>query len=243
VRVINKIFAAIVMGLVGWFVIGFPIMLMVVPSLSADPHPSVGWTFLGPGIAVVATIAVTVVAPTGRIAWGHLCLLNGLLSLGLLPLAGTVFSVLRASRFAACCVRCRQSGRENRCRARRHDAGVRGFLFGRDFPSARVCHLAERNAPLIANSRGMIVRRRDPARRCRAVPAAEGRKACDQQVEPDAGEMAERCGADMAVPEWPAARLLPVRQPQCRHGGDRDRAALALTAPPIQISQLTALDP
>jgi hypothetical protein len=94
VRVINKIFAAIVMGLVGWFVIGFPIMLMVVPSLSADPHPSVGWTFLGPGIAVVATIAVTVVAPTGRIAWGHLCLLNGLVSLGLLPLAGTVFSVL-----------------------------------------------------------------------------------------------------------------------------------------------------
>jgi hypothetical protein len=47
-------------------------MLMVVPSLRlrADPHPSVGWTFLGPGIAVVATIAVTVIAPTGRICVG-----------------------------------------------------------------------------------------------------------------------------------------------------------------------------
>ena len=66
-RVVNKILAALAMGLVGWFVIGFPIMLMVV-SLLRDP--SVGWTFLGPGVAMVATIAVTVFAPTGRIAWG-----------------------------------------------------------------------------------------------------------------------------------------------------------------------------
>ena len=93
VRIVSKIFAAIVMGLVGWFVIGFPIMLVVLPSLAADPNPSVGWAFLGPGIAVVATIAVTVFAPTGRIAWGRLCLLNGVVSLGL-PLAGIAFSVL-----------------------------------------------------------------------------------------------------------------------------------------------------
>jgi hypothetical protein len=91
VRIVKKIFAAIVMGHVGWFVIGFPIMLMVAP-LIADPNPSVGWALLGPGIAVVATIAVTVVAPTGRIAWGHLCLLNGLVRLGL-PQAGIIFSV------------------------------------------------------------------------------------------------------------------------------------------------------
>jgi hypothetical protein len=92
VRIVNKIFAAIVMGNVGWFVIGVPITLVVVP-LTADPHPSVGWAFLGPGIAVVATIAVTVFAPTGQIAWGRLCLLNGLASLGL-PLAGIAYSVL-----------------------------------------------------------------------------------------------------------------------------------------------------
>jgi hypothetical protein len=102
VRIVNKIFAAIVMGHVGWFVIGFPIMLVVAPSLAADPNPSVGWIFLGPGVAVVVTIAVTVFAPTGRIAWGRLCLLNGLGSLGL-PLAGIVFSVQfghRASQLA-----------------------------------------------------------------------------------------------------------------------------------------------
>jgi hypothetical protein len=74
VRIVNKIFAAIVMGHVGWFVIGFPIMLAVAPSLAADPNPSVGWTFLGPGIAVVTT--------------------NGLVSSLGLPLAGILFSVL-----------------------------------------------------------------------------------------------------------------------------------------------------
>jgi hypothetical protein len=95
VRIVNKIFAAIVMGLVAVFVIGFPVILAVVPSLNGDPNPSVvvGWTFLGPGIAVVATIAVTIFAPTGRIAWGRLCLLNGLVSLGL-PLAAIVVAVL-----------------------------------------------------------------------------------------------------------------------------------------------------
>jgi hypothetical protein len=94
VRIVNKIFAAIVMGHVGWFVIGFPIMLAVAASLAADPNPSLGRTFLGPGIAVVTTVAVTVFAPTGRIAWGRLCLLNGLVSSLGLPLAGILFSVL-----------------------------------------------------------------------------------------------------------------------------------------------------
>ena len=91
-RIVNKIFAAIVMGHVGWFCVGVPITLVVVP-LTADPHPWVGWAFVGPAIAVVATIAVTVFAPTGRIAWGRLCLINGVASLGL-PLAGIVFSML-----------------------------------------------------------------------------------------------------------------------------------------------------
>jgi hypothetical protein len=103
VRIVNKIFAAIVMGHVGWFAIGFPIMLMLAP-LTADPSPSVGWAFLGPGIAVVATIVVTLFAPTGRIAWGRLCLLNGLVSSLGLPLACIVFTVLlghHASRAAA----------------------------------------------------------------------------------------------------------------------------------------------
>ena len=70
VRIVSKIFAAIVMGLVGWFVIGFPIILVVVPSLAADPNPSVGWAFLGPGIAVVATIAVTVLRQPVKLRGG-----------------------------------------------------------------------------------------------------------------------------------------------------------------------------
>jgi hypothetical protein len=69
VRIVNKIFATIVMGHVGWFVIGSPMMLMVAP-LTADPSPSVGWAFLGPGIAVVATIAVTVLRQPVKLRGG-----------------------------------------------------------------------------------------------------------------------------------------------------------------------------
>jgi hypothetical protein len=50
-------------------------------------------------------------------------------------------------------------------------------------------------------------------------------KVCGHQVEPDAPEMAERHGTDTPVPDWQAARLLFLRQPQRRHGVDRDRAA------------------
>jgi hypothetical protein len=99
VRIVNKIFAAIVMGHVSWFVIGFPILLVAAP-LTAGPNPSAGWAFLGPGIAVVATIAVIVFAPTSRIAWGRLCLLNGLVSSLGLPLAGVIFSVLLRQQLA-----------------------------------------------------------------------------------------------------------------------------------------------
>ena len=96
-RIVHKIFAAVVMGLVGWIVIGLPITLVVV-SLTAGPHPSPGWAFVGPAIAVVVTIAMTALAPTARIAWGRLCLLNAMASLGLLPLAGTVFMLLLGHR-------------------------------------------------------------------------------------------------------------------------------------------------
>jgi len=161
VRIVNKIFAAIVMGLVGWFVIGFPIMLVVLPSLAADPNPSVGWAFLGPGIAVVATIAVTVFAPTGRVAWGRLCLLNGVVSLGL-PLAGIAFSVLlghHASQLAVsdAAKTGAKIGAGLGGMIVSGTLGVRWLLLGSDFPGARLCHLAERTAPLIVDSRGVIV--------------------------------------------------------------------------------------
>ena len=58
-------------------------------------------------------------------------------------------------------------------------------------------------------------------------------KACGRRVEPDAAEMAERYGADSAVPEW-RERLVCSRcgSRNVEHRGDRDRAAVALTAPP-----------
>jgi hypothetical protein len=127
---------------------------------SVTGDPSAGWTFLGPGIALVATIAVTVFPPTGRIAWGApLPPERAGEPRAAAPGRHRLFGAARASRFAACCVRCVQGRRGNRRRARRHDAGVRGSLSGRVFPGARICHLAERAAPLIANSR-----RGDPPR-------------------------------------------------------------------------------
>jgi len=68
-------------------------------------------------------------------------------------------------------------------------------------------------------------------------------KACGRRVEPDAAEMAERYGADSAVPEW-RERLVCSRcgSRNVEHRGDRDRAAVALTGP-RSISQRTALDP
>jgi hypothetical protein len=68
-------------------------------------------------------------------------------------------------------------------------------------------------------------------------------KAYRHQVEPDAAEMAGRYGANTTVPEVArAARLLPVRQPRRRHGGDRDRAAVT-ESPPYANLPVSALDP
>jgi hypothetical protein len=54
-------------------------------------------------------------------------------------------------------------------------------------------------------------------------------KACGHRVELHAAEMAGRYGAETAVPDW-RERLVCSR---CGpHGGGRDRAAVALTAPP-----------
>jgi hypothetical protein len=92
-RVLNKIVAFIVMGLIGWFVIGVPIMMLVLPGHVGDKDPPYGLILAAPGIAIVATLIVTILAPTGRIAWGRLCLMNGIVSLAL-PLVGMAFTVM-----------------------------------------------------------------------------------------------------------------------------------------------------
>ena len=57
-------------------------------------------------------------------------------------------------------------------------------------------------------------------------------KACGHRAEPDPAEIAQRYGAETTVPDW-RERLVcsQMRQPQYRHGGDRDRAGIAVTAP------------
>jgi hypothetical protein len=53
-------------------------------------------------------------------------------------------------------------------------------------------------------------------------------KDCRHQVEPDAAEMAARYGAETTVLDLArAAGVLAMRQPRRRHGGDRNRAAVA----------------
>jgi len=76
-------------------------------------------------------------------------------------------------------------------------------------------------------------------------------EACRHQVEPDPAEMAERYGAEMTevttgIPAVDliqsvegrgghragvekASGVLAVRQPRCRHGGERDKAALVFS--------------
>ena len=50
-------------------------------------------------------------------------------------------------------------------------------------------------------------------------------KAWCYRSEPDPAEQARWYGSETPVPKWaPAAGLLAMRQPQCRHGGDRDEA-------------------
>jgi hypothetical protein len=57
-------------------------------------------------------------------------------------------------------------------------------------------------------------------------------KACGHRAEPDPAEIAQRYGAETSVPEWRgSAGVLALRQPQYRHGGDRDRAGDSVNSP------------
>jgi hypothetical protein len=58
-------------------------------------------------------------------------------------------------------------------------------------------------------------------------------KACGYRIEPDPAGQAQRYGAEMPVPEW-RERLVcsTCGSRNVDNGGDRDRAAVASTAPP-----------
>ena len=57
-------------------------------------------------------------------------------------------------------------------------------------------------------------------------------KPCHRQPEPDPTEIASLRYRNRHSRLARVARLFPVQKSQRRHGGDRDRAAIALTAPP-----------
>jgi hypothetical protein len=58
-------------------------------------------------------------------------------------------------------------------------------------------------------------------------------KACGRRGELDPAEQARWYGPETPVPEWaPTAGLLTMRQPQRRHGGDRDETVRAV--PPLR---------
>jgi len=93
-NVYNKIIAALIMSLVICYSVGVDVTFSIIPipNFALALNRSIGliWIFLGPALAVSATVLVTYLAPTGRQAWGRLFLMNGLVCLTL-PLVGIVF--------------------------------------------------------------------------------------------------------------------------------------------------------
>jgi hypothetical protein len=87
--ILGKILAIVVMGLIGCFVIGLPVN-MIVSGGNSD-------TSAAPGViaALIATLVLAVTASTARSAWSRLFLTNGLACLAL-PLVGIAWSVMVA---------------------------------------------------------------------------------------------------------------------------------------------------
>src|ERR1700730_2771229 len=100
--ILHKLVAIVVMGLIGCFVIGISVNLLLAAG-SESPGPA------GPGMLVALGIALVagLTASTGRAAWVRLLLINGLASLAL-PLVGLVHSAMwapgevRQAAFASC---------------------------------------------------------------------------------------------------------------------------------------------
>jgi len=95
--VLNRIAAIIVMSVIGWFVIGVTVSLVpIAAAVTSDTGGDKWWVMtIGPVSAVVITLIIGASAPTARIAWGRLFLLNGLVSLAA-PLAGIAYSAIMA---------------------------------------------------------------------------------------------------------------------------------------------------
>ena len=101
-RTLNKIIAFIVMSVIGSFIIGVPIMTLVMASEanSGATSPNLGSMFAAPLIVILLTAIVVVLAPTGRSAWARAFFVNGLACFAL-PFAGIALSAIVGSSITA----------------------------------------------------------------------------------------------------------------------------------------------
>lgn len=88
--ILNRLSAMMVMGMFAYMLVGLQISVLLAGVVE---HGGAVYGFIGPLIAIAATLAIGFLAPTARIAWGRLSLMNGLAGFAL-PLSGFLFSAL-----------------------------------------------------------------------------------------------------------------------------------------------------
>ena len=87
--IVSRILAIVILGAVALCLIAFPMAMSITFAETKDPLPT-----FAPFLAVaVLTIFIVLWAPTARIAWGRLFVLNGLAAFAL-PLQGILYSAL-----------------------------------------------------------------------------------------------------------------------------------------------------
>ena len=100
--VVSRILAIIIMGAIALGLIAFPVG-MLKTSLGMENPQSYALEISVPFLAVATlTIFIALWAPTARIAWGRLCVLNSLAAFAL-PLQGIIFSRLFGFHPGAAC--------------------------------------------------------------------------------------------------------------------------------------------
>ena len=97
-RTLNKILAFVVMGVVTTFIIGVPVMAIVMSTAAAPAAaaPSPALMFLGPLGGLTLIGLVVYFAPSGRSAWARSFFVNGVACLAL-PFAGIAQTAILGS--------------------------------------------------------------------------------------------------------------------------------------------------
>jgi hypothetical protein len=99
--IVSRILAIVIMGAVGLGLIAFPMGMSIQETVLQGNGSSSNLPIIAPFLAVaLLTIVIALWAPTARIAWGRLCVVNGLAGFAL-PLQGVLFSMLFGSTMLA----------------------------------------------------------------------------------------------------------------------------------------------